>query len=516
MHHEQQKKVIPGEVSGMRKLLQNTKGSTLTIVLTVLVVVIIFSVTALTIGSASIKQAGNQELRLQAYYLARSGAHAVAAHIIKKADSSTDAVMNTFLSNLITTGTSDAFKLDPADTGEIKVTVTKPSDTVILVSSTATVGSTTQTVAVDILVEKAAGEPFSKAVYSMGQMKLNGTVEGPVAGLSNVELGNSTDISGTVYFPSGAILSTPVNYDINKKLKGIPPISNDVDSFSYSPIDFPLFPTYQSPANKLGAINKEDWVGETIINKNGYYQDGISVSGLPLVIDKTGNRVIRTKSLNVSSWPGLKDTGTGSLTLIVDEEFSITGSVIFNLGNDDINIITNDFRITSPFIVNRAAGKTGKLNIYINRFFNNSDANPYTGYFEINKTDKPVEASKYVNIYYAGTKKLSFKNGSQLYGTLHIKTADLELNNGNGFVGDLFSGGKNILIDGGSHTDTKFIYAPAASVKITGGAEISGCIITNYFELENAKVIFKPVDFEPGDVSGGSSGKTTYKLGKWY
>lgn len=496
----------------MRKLLQNTKGSTLTIVLTVLVVVIIFSVTALTIGSASIKQAGNQELRLQAYYLARSGAHAVAAHIIKKADSSTQAQMDTFLSNLITTGTSDAFKLDPADTGEIKVTVTKPSDTVILVSSTATVGSTTQTVAVDILVEKAAGEPFSKAVYSMGQMKLNGNVEGHVAGLSNIEVGWSTNINGTVYYPSDAVLSTPAYYNNNEHLKGSPPISNDVESFSYSPVDFPSFPTYQSPANKLDSITVGGSSSQTIQNDT-WYQNGISVSGSGvLTIKKTGNRVIRTSSLSVSGGGTLTDTGTGSLTIIIDGEFSISAPVTFNLGDDDINIITNDLKITSKIIVNRTNGNKGKLNIYIHNGFNKSSPS----WFVINESDTPVEASKSVNIYYAGANKLTIANGAQLNATLHIKTADLELNNGNGFVGDLFSGGKNILISGGSNLDSKFIYAPAAAVKVTGGAVIAGCIVSDYFELENAKVIFRTVDIEPGDVSSGTSGKTTYKLGKWY
>lgn len=492
----------------MRKLFQNNKGSALPMVLTVLVIVIIFSVTVLTVGSASIRQAENQELRLQAYYLARSGASAVASYIVNNPDKLSETQMNTFISKLLAAGTSEAFKLDQSDDGEIEVSVTKPSENLVLVSSTAAVGNTSQTTSVEIIVEKAEGEGFNKAVYSVGSMYLNGKVTGAVAGLSDVSLGWSADISSTVYLPPDAKLSVPAYSDL---LKGDPPTANVEDSFAFPVAVFPQFPSYPELSNKLGKLTVKEDNTHTIQNDT-WYQSGITVEGSgKLIINRSGNRIIRTDSLAVSGGGSLADTGTGALTLFVDKELSISAPVTLQLGDQDINIVTNDFSISSELKVNRTEGKTGKLNIYVKNKLTIS------GGGAINKTaSKPAEASKYVNIYYAGTNKVTLANGAYLSGQLQIEKADMEMSGGYYFYGDLFSGGLNITINGNSNADSKLIYAPAASVIVSGSANVTGCIVANYFELNNAAVNFKPVEVDPGDLNAGSGGKTSYKFGKWY
>ena len=492
----------------MRKLFQNNQGSTLPVVLTVFFIVIIFSVTALTIGTASVRQAENQEQRLQAYYLARSGASAVASYIVNNPDKLSEAQMNTFISKLLTAGTSEPFKLDPDDKGEIEVSITKPSENLMLVSSTAAVDNISQTTSVEIIVEKATGEPFNKVVYSFGKMHLNGTVIGALAGLSDVSLDWSANITSTLYMPSDAKLTVPPYSNL---LKGDPPTADVVDTFDFPVAEFPDFPSCPDISNKRRML----YLGgrdEYTIQDDVWYQNGITVEGSgELIINRSEKRVIRANSLKVSGGGTLTDIGTDSLSLFIDGELTVSAPVTLQLGDQDINIVTNDFSISSKLKINRAEGKTGKLNIYVKNKLTIS------GGSEINHTStKPDEASRYVNIYYAGSSKVTLANGAYLSGMLQIEKADLEMSGGYQFYGDLISGGLNIKIDGGSNADSKLIYAPAATVKVSGGANVKGCIVAKFFELNNATVNFMPVHLNPGDLNGGSTDKTTYRIGNWY
>ena len=68
-------------VSILTRMLKSNQGSSMPLVLLIMVILVIFSVTALSLGSASVKNADNQEKKLQAYYLARSGTIAVASYV---------------------------------------------------------------------------------------------------------------------------------------------------------------------------------------------------------------------------------------------------------------------------------------------------------------------------------------------------------------------------------------------------------------------------------------------------
>ena len=66
----------------MKSNLNNNKGSTLPLVMIIVFVMILLSMALLDMGFIEAKYAINQEQRTQSYYIARSSAHAMAAHIM--------------------------------------------------------------------------------------------------------------------------------------------------------------------------------------------------------------------------------------------------------------------------------------------------------------------------------------------------------------------------------------------------------------------------------------------------
>lgn len=236
----------------MLKRWMSNKGSTLPMVMAVLIIVVIFSVTALTIGSASIKQAENRESQLQAYYLARSGANAVSSYIVDNPDNLSETDMNDFVTNLITAGTSDPFKLDPDDSGEIRVIVTKSSEKQMLISSTAEVDGIKQTVSVSIDVQHI-GKFIDKAVYLSGNFETNQNVviDGDVAifgepvHFNEEEKGHCT-ILGTVFVEKEeyiTMLEEFVAANPSKlTLSGDPDIALLEPGYTAPTFEFPEFP----------------------------------------------------------------------------------------------------------------------------------------------------------------------------------------------------------------------------------------------------------------------------------
>lgn len=490
----------------MQKLLLNNKGSALPMVLTVLIIVIIFSVTALTIGSASIKQAENQELRLQAYYLARSGANAVASYIIKKADQSTEAQMNTFISNLLTTGTSEAFKLDPSDKGEIKVSVTRPSDNLLLISSTAAIGSISKTVAVEIFVEKAAGVVLTKAAYSLGNIHINnGTVNGDIFSSSGINF-TGGKVNGEVYVSPGASV-TVLHNPTSQYFNGTPKVQAATPAFPN--VDFPVFPAKPNISNIKDRLTVTS-TGE--IRNDTYYTNGIFVENGTMTIFKPTKREIYAKEFKVSGSGAVKDDGgAGGLFLYIENGFSVTANnkITFTVGDADTNIVMKKFDLGGQITIKRPEGKKGKFNLYISEEFN-------FNYGFIKFEGQEDRDAKAVNLYYGGTKKLTLGSDVAIPGLLHIKQSELELGGGSRSSGSIISGGSKITITGGTNIVTDMIYAPNATVNFVNGT-VTGCIISKFLYMDGGATLnYKPLDTEFEEWTGGSAGKTSYKMGNWY
>lgn len=489
----------------MRLFMKNVKGSTLLMVLVVLVIVIIFSVTALTIGSASTKQAYNQEMKLQAYYLARSGTHAVASYIVDNPDNLSDSARAAFVSNLVGK-TSEPFKLKPDDEGEISTTVTKPSDTLLVVSSTATVGGMTQTVSVDIHVEKAVGMVLTKAAYASGNIKMtNGIITGDIFTSANISFSGGAMVNGDIYTMPDSTVS-PTNFSAYSS--GVKKIETEYPSFPT--VNFPNYPDKPNISKKIGSLN----VGDTsaIISSDTHYIDGIFVNNGTLTIQKPTSRVIYTNRIVVGGNGKISDNGSGSLFFYVENDFSVTANneIIFTLGDEDINIVVNKLELGGKVTVRRPNGKKGRLNLYVKDEFKFN-----YGYIKF-EGQKEGDAKPF-NLYYGGTSKLTLASDISMPGLVQVKQAEVELGGGSGITGSIITGGSKVTIKGDTNITVDMIYAPNAAVTLTESGKVKGSIISNSLLMEGgARLDYKPLSTDFDEWTGGSSDKTTYKLGNWH
>jgi len=487
----------------MQKRWMSNEGSALPIVLTIMVIVVIFSVTALTIGSASMKQAENQELRVQAYYMARSGAHAVASLILNKAETLSETDMNTFVSNL-NGKTSEPFNLD--GTGEIRVTVTKPSEDLLVVSSTALLETMKQTVSVDILVEKSATKLIlTKAAYSSGEIKINnGNVYGDIFASEKVTF-TGGKVHGEVYVSDGISVvpngSNTGYYNGSPKPQPVTP--------TFSTVSFPDPPTKPVISTHVSSLTV-DTSGE--IRNDIYFTNGIFVNNGKLTIYKSSDREIYANRFTVGGSGVVNDDGgNGALLLYIENDFSVTANnnITFTIGDSDTNIVMKKLNLGGNIIVKRPAGKKGKLNLYISEEFN-------FNYGQI-KFEGEEDETQAINLYYEGTKTLTLASNAAIPGLLYVKQADLKLSGGSRTSGCIISGGKNITITGGANIISDMIYAPDASVTISAGGNVTGCIISDSLTMDGGAVLtFKPLDTGFEEWTGGTPGKISYNLGKWH
>lgn len=500
---------VNGGFKKMEKIVVKNHGFSLPLVLMILMILMIISAAILGLGAASIKSTQQQELKLQAYYLARSGVHAMAYYIIDNPDGLSDDEMNAYIEYVLHEGPSNSFKLDDDDQGDIYVSLSRPSEEILLVQATATVGNVSDTVSLNLIANMTQDTVFDKAVYSFGEMLIKASVNGDIAGFDEIVFDWGAIFDGDVFIAP----------DADPSVVFVPPDSHLIDEAQilnqesvpdFSMFTFPSFPVPPELSNVYSSVLSIP--SAYTITDNIYYKEGITVDNGTLTIDRSENRVIRTKNLNVSGGGTIIDQGTEALNLFIENEFTIqaNNSVILNLGDCDINIYTNELNFSpGKLVLNRPEGKTGIVNIFVNETLNLDNGGA------INFTGKEMGESELVNIYYAGTNELQLSGGTNLSASLYVEKADIQLNSGHEFFGNLFSGGDQLEIYGGTSADVKLIYAPKAFVKITYGGKVTGVVVSNMFEIsEGASMVFVQPDDEwidPGD----SSAHQTYQYGTW-
>lgn len=122
--------------------IKNEKGATLPLVLMVMVVLMILGTILLFLSVTEARQVAREEKNMQAYYIARSGADAIAKHIINNKDEATN-LINAPESNpvyLVNGEFESDYIENPADdiVGSFVVDITQ-EDKKIIITSTATV-----------------------------------------------------------------------------------------------------------------------------------------------------------------------------------------------------------------------------------------------------------------------------------------------------------------------------------------------------------------------------------------
>jgi len=447
----------------------NQKGLAMPLVLAVIFILSLLGTALWQYSTTDLKQVTMDDQRKQAYYLARSGADAVAEFIVKNPLNWTDQAMTDYLNTL-----SNAPHSQPTNLGSgsfiVKVTY-DVANHLTTILSTGTVGTINQTATLVINQSTIAGQAgsstpvFDMAVFTTGSRTIiNAPVTGDIGSNGDVSLGwgvKGQGMKGNISVPNGHNVTVPAWSNLYGDGYG-PKILDQPRQYILP--QFPSFPDLPA-ASDISLSGRNSYT----ITSDGKYSNITIASNTTLKIDVgTGTRRIRVLKLDVKQG-NIVLLGTGKLELYVDNTLNIKGYL-----NGD----------------------------------SNTQGNPAQ-----------------VMLYYGGTDKLTFLGETQLYGTLWIKSADLKLTASGAVKGNIITGGNNVELTGGGSTVVQALYAPNASVSLAGGPDtFKGALVAKTFESDgNAGVTFRPLStpfpIPIGNLtSGGTSATpniTYYRKGTW-
>ncbi|SES71473.1 hypothetical protein SAMN05660297_00358 [Natronincola peptidivorans] len=450
----------------LRKYLYNQKGMVLPLVLILFMVLFLLSVVALNISSADNRHSTYQAKRMQAYYLARSGAEALGNYIVNQSESLTPSQLGSLINN-ISNITSEEIKLDDNDEGYFEILVEQNDDELNIIS-TGNVGDVQDTVILTLnKTTESILADFEHALFAdnkitfSGSTKILGSVASSFTSASQISFNSSGGqyIDGDIYLLNSSLTKSDIAYSekILGNLKVIP-----------APMTFtmPSFPDFDEVSSSLPIIESKLTAGWNpsppyVISSSGWYKEGIQVNSRLEINVGDEDLIIRTKNLNISGSGGsnrgiyINRTGTGKLYLYIDEDFTVTSSGVINPdGNPEDALI----------------------------FFKSSNFAP------------------------AGNPIIK----SLLYG----ENAMITIGHSANIQGHIITGGNRVTISGAGTAVVRAIYAPNATVNMEGSGSVKGIIISNELNMSGNSSL------EYTDLSGDSSldmllGKTSYRYTIW-
>lgn len=347
---------------------------------------------------------------------------------------------------------NDGFEMWSDISGSYRVITSSSGDTLLIMIAGTFEGNTSMTRA-GLLEEVPPWDPqFTSAVHSEGSIELKGSasIKGDASTNSTatnaVVLDWSTQIDSTLYIGPGGNPDVVVD---EKNHSGN--VGNGVQVQSqelYYPM--PKFPVYP-PKDMVGTSVYVSGSESKTMNFNDYndlYIPEVSVVGNNnLSIEVNGESTLYVGNFNITQGH-VHLTGTGSLTIIIENNFTFLGSSTINNSGE------------------------------VNNFF----------------------------INYGGTNNISFAGSTQYNGGIFVESADVTITGSNSLKGSLISGGSNITISGAASANSRVIYAPNAHVSLTGSSVIYGSVISSSFIASgNSSVHFNDIsdedlpDFEVDD-----------------
>lgn len=452
-----------------KNLFLNRDGSVLVTVVVTMAALLILGVSLSTLALNDQHQAVRQQKNNEAYYLARSGAEAVEAVLMKNISN-----VNSYFGEITEAELGN---------GKFQAKVIDGGDGTIVIESTGYAGNhqekLTLTLTPEGEVPGGSSNPgflpiFDMAVFSYGNIELTGSarVEGNVATNSveprAVEFGWSTSVGNLYIGPGGdpnTVVYTP-NPNGNWQALG-----NLEDERLYPEPVFPEFPTGLPQRSNIIATGNQR---NLQINEPGQYNE-----------------------INI----------TNSCKLTV------------NVGSSDLILRVKKFAVTgnAEVVINKSGD--GRLILYV------EDAFTSTAHF--NEGGEPAA----LLIYYRGTTgNLNFSDWLQLPSHFFAQQANLQIGGSGGLIGNIITLGDSAVIKGGSDSVVRVIYAPNAHVEVSGGGGLRGAIVSGSCSvLGGAKVIYdsdaiemwdEVPDFEfdlgaePGEPGSGEG--STYDPGTAY
>lgn len=319
-----------------KRVLAGERGFALVAVLILSAVLSLLAASVLVYARSGAVMAERDEREMQAYYLARSGAEAVAAWMEKHLQEG---------HALIGRETTAETPLGEGGIAKIKVYYKDPSnprqENGVVIESRGRVGGVERTVFLTMTESFTAARPVvDMAVFSLTTIALGGnaTLTGPV-GTNSVQpaavtIGANAKIQGNLYVgPSGnpqEVVSLPPGKRPSEVIipDGWAGVKNLDAVRSYPPAPFPSFPE-DLPWKGSLTVNGND---AKTIEGDGHYQP-ISVGGNGrLTVRLTGGETrIRVGTLTVSGNNGIVLEGQGKLALYVDSGFSLGGNSKINV-----------------------------------------------------------------------------------------------------------------------------------------------------------------------------------------
>ncbi|MEX0944089.1 MAG: hypothetical protein WDZ38_00360 [Balneolaceae bacterium] len=278
---------------------------------------------------------------------------------------------------------------------------------------------------------------FISAVHSEGEITLGGSskiighasTNSTAAGAVN--LSSSTQIDSTLYIGPGGDPEVVVNYNGN--------IGNGIevqgDKLEYPMPEFPEFPpkdTYGTSVYLSGSDSRTLQVSEY----DGLYIPEIRIDDDTHLTIDLGNdaRVLHVGNMDIIQGH-VHLTGEGSLTVYIENSFTLEGSSRINYNGETKNYFT----------------------------------------------------------FYAGTTPLHFAGSTVYNGGLYAKTANITIIGSSSIQGHLITGGTDVYIFGDANANSRVVYAPNAHVEMAGSSVVYGAVISNSFLAKGtAKVEFNP------------------------
>ncbi|WP_146551184.1 pilus assembly PilX N-terminal domain-containing protein [Rummeliibacillus sp. SL167] len=477
----------------LKSYLNNKHGYTLIIAVLTLVVISILGLGLMGTSATTLKQADHERSDQSAYYIAEAGIVQTKSKLDTIVNNAYDQTKNeydnltteqkinynfeqqfyTIVENNIRLSTYifDNFDKNFNEQPTATVTVSRINNSFPIqydILSVGKIGKNKRTLSQNYTVtlnanitEKQETKSNKYAVHVSNTLKLSGSAnifDGEVAT-------ESSDIKN---------ISIPDYYTEKPKINITTPIEISLPPFPDN--DFSILEQLPYPANKV--VQKNQYESAFVIKNHDLLITHYLTNGYQL--DMTTDMKFDNIILN------------SNYTLVI------------NVGNTDKKILVNHLDVTNGHI--KIIG-SGKLTFYVeNQITTGSGSTINSQYIDkdIYDNSSPGDISK-LKIYYKGKNAVDMDGAQKIYGSLYAQQADVHITAGAGFQGDIYTGGQNVSVSGGTNVYSQIFLAPHANFSLSGGGKIKGTIISNSFEASGGSSVF----YDPTNSVGGT---TTIKI----
>ena len=448
-------------------MIKNNKGSGLILTMITAMMVILFSTILFAYTHFEAKHTLEHQKKTQAYYIARAG---IVATVQGLQEMTREERENFYSSDFPLYSEPQNFG---AGTFEIKI---ENETNQLIVTSIGKIphqykpdepiGQIEETIHYVLIKIEGEMSPIDMAVFAEEGINFTG---GTIIG----DIGTNSLSPGSIQFDWGAkqigsilltdqhqkdtVLNFPTYYTHKQERL------NAVTQIPPKKYPLPPFPSFPKGLPSRGSIVLSGATNVTL-SENGAYEEIKIKNDRTLTYDVgTKNKILKVKQLNIESGQ-IRVVGTGNLILYIEEMFTLNnGSRIIGEREDQVMI-----------------------------------------YYD-----------------YKGTGNLVLGNDIEIHGTLYVGTEDETIVGSGGEVtikgsskikGGFISGGEKVDIIGDSDA-TPLIYAPYATIELTGSSKVKGSIVGKQINLpEDPKIEYTGAPISFPDLPGAGGG---FLYGYW-